>query len=97
MVCRILVPDQGMNPPPCPLQWKRAVLTTRPPGKALCSIFNPPTRFLFVPVAVTIVQVPSDLPTMAFALDLSDSISPVAAPWLRNATQPPEGHASVSS
>ena len=30
--CRILVPDQGSNPRP--LQWKRGVLTTGPPGKS---------------------------------------------------------------
>ena len=26
MACGILVPDQGLKPPPRPLQWKRAVL-----------------------------------------------------------------------
>ena len=30
--CGILVPNQGSNP--CPLQWKRRVLTTGPPGKS---------------------------------------------------------------
>ena len=32
MACGILVPDKGSNP--CPLQWKRGVLTTGPPGKS---------------------------------------------------------------
>ena len=33
-----IFPDQGRNP--CPLQWKRGVLTTGPPGKSSNIIVN---------------------------------------------------------
>ena len=35
--CGILVPQPGIKP--MPLQWKRVVLTTGPPGKSLHFIF----------------------------------------------------------
>ena len=42
-------PDQGLNP--CPLHWKRRVLTTRPPGKSreinFNNIYHPISRVLF--------------------------------------------------
>ena len=40
-VCGIQFPNQGSNP--CPLHWKRRVLTTGPPGKSLgAPSFLPP-------------------------------------------------------
>ena len=32
--CKILVPQPGIKPMPCPLQWKSGILTTGPPGKS---------------------------------------------------------------
>ena len=48
-------PDQGLNPRP--LQWKRRVLTTGPPGKSLIQLYI----YISVPFQGTSTQQPSSL------------------------------------
>ena len=76
------LPNQGLNP--CLLQWKRGVLTTRPPGKPLAKVFwngiCDANLFLYLRVLSHPAMQPSSHNSQAW--EIEHSLMGKAASWV---------------